>query len=80
MKTRVNMQETGIRIYNLMADKNITAKDVAKECGLAVVQGVYKWWWGKSLPSLDNFVILADMLGTTIDEILVVERGDIESG
>ena len=36
----------------------------------------YKWISGRSLPSLDNFVILSKILHTSIEDILVID-GDI---
>ena len=40
------------------------------------LQAIYKWLSGKSLPSIDNFVILSRLLHTTIEDILVID-GDI---
>ncbi|UUY24520.1 helix-turn-helix domain-containing protein [Ligilactobacillus salivarius] len=39
-------------------------------------QSIYKWLSGRSLPSLDNLVILSKVLHTTIEDILVVD-GDV---
>ena len=39
-------------------------------------QAVYKWMSGKSLPSLDNLIILSRILNTSIESILVID-GDI---
>ena len=39
-------------------------------------QAIYKWIAGKSLPSLDNFIILSRLLHTSIENILVID-GDI---
>lgn len=36
--------------------------------------GVYKWIWGLNLPKIDHLVILADMFGVTMDDIVVVKR------
>lgn len=39
-------------------------------------QAIYKWLSGRSLPSLDNFVILSRLLHTSMEDILVID-GDI---
>lgn len=39
-------------------------------------QAVYKWLAGRSLPSIDNFIILSRLLHTNIEDILVID-GDI---
>ena len=39
-------------------------------------QAVFKWISGRSLPSIDNFLILSKILHTSIEDILVID-GDI---
>jgi hypothetical protein len=39
-------------------------------------QAIYKWISGRSLPSLDNLVILSRLLHTSMEDILVVD-GDV---
>ena len=51
--------------------------DVQGACSdLKIRRPVYKWISGKSLPSIDNFIILSRLLHTTIEDILVID-GDI---
>ena len=52
------------------------AKQLMKKMGFENPQAVYKWISGKSLPSLDNIVILSRLLHTSIEDILVID-GDI---
>ena len=44
--------------------------------GFEYPQAVYKWLSGRSLPTLDNFIILSKLLNTSIEDILVID-GDI---
>ncbi|MBQ6788331.1 MAG: helix-turn-helix transcriptional regulator [Lachnospiraceae bacterium] len=53
-----------------------TVKDVQSAMGFENPQAIYKWISGRSLPSLDNFVILNRLLHTSIENILVI-GGDI---
>lgn len=39
--------------------------------GFAGPQAVYKWEWGKSLPTVDNLYALSRLFGVTIENILV---------
>ena len=39
-------------------------------------QAVYKWITGKSLPSIDNLIILSKLLHSSVEEILVID-GDV---
>lgn len=43
-------------------------------------QAIYKWISGKSLPSLDNFIILSRLLHTIIEDILVIDGDIVRSG
>ena len=41
---------------------------------LASPQAIYKWQHGETIPSVDNLIILADVLGVYMDEIIVWKR------
>lgn len=70
----INMEETANNIKQLMDDNNMSVKDVSIGCGFRGPQAVYKWIHGDALPSIDNLVILAELLGVTINELIVIER------
>ena len=57
-----------------MVEKNITVLDIQKRLNLSVSYGVYKWLYGMSLPKIDHLVVLADMFGVTMDDIVVTKR------
>ena len=69
-------KETGKQIKRLLLKNGYTVKDVQGAMGFENPQAIYKWMSGKSLPSLDNFIILSRLLHTSIEDILVVD-GDI---
>lgn len=75
MIPHINITKTGNNIKQLMDDRNLTVKDVSKACWFDTPQAVYKWVRGVSVPTVDNLVILADLFGVCVDDILVVERG-----
>ena len=70
---RISLAKTGKRISSLMKSNHLTVKDIQKEMGFEYPQAIYKWLRGESIPSLDNFVVLALLFNTTIDKILVLE-------
>ena len=51
----------------------MTVKDIQKIFGFATPQAVYKWIHGKSLPSIDNLLILANVFDVNIEDILSVD-------
>ena len=72
----IQPQATGKRIKGLLNERGYSVKDVQNALGFENPQAVYKWLSGKSLPSLDNFVILSKLLNTRMEDILVID-GDI---
>lgn len=68
--------ETGKRIKQLLSEQNYTICEIQGAFGFENPQAIYKWIAGKSLPSLDNFIILSRLLHTNIENILVID-GDI---
>ena len=49
----------------------ITVKDIQIIMGFASPYPVYKWINGKNLPSIDNLMMLAKILGVKMDDIVV---------
>lgn len=76
MYLSIQQKETGKQIKKLLMENGYTVKDVQNAMGFENPQAIYKWISGRSLPSLDNFVILSRLLHTSIEDILVVD-GDV---
>jgi len=51
----------------------LTVKDLQDAFGFGTPQTIYKWQQGMALPTIDNLVALATMLGVKIDDILVTD-------
>ena len=69
----IDLRATGQNIKALRVAAGISVRDLQAILGFTNPQAIYKWQNGDSLPSIDNLVILAAVLGVTVDEILVVE-------
>ena len=72
----IRQKETGDHIKKLLKDSGYTVKDIQGVMGFENPQAIYKWMAGKSLPSLDNLIILSRILHMSMEEILVVD-GDV---
>lgn len=70
----INMVETGRKIRELADEKGIKPADIQKVCGLGSLQAVYKWFSGKSVPTIDNLGIISNLLNTPIDDIVVFDN------
>lgn len=76
MYLSIQPEETGERIRKLLLEQGYTIREIQGAFGFENPQAIYKWLSGKSLPSIDNFIILNRLLHTTIEDILVID-GDI---
>lgn len=69
----INMQKTGANIKMLMKLNNVKVIQIQDILGFNTPQAIYKWLRGESMPTIDNMVILATLLNTTIDNIIITE-------
>ncbi len=68
------MIRTGENISRLRKMKGLSIRDIQEAMGFNTPQAIFKWLRGETLPSLDNLVVLSELLDVSIDEILVKER------
>ena len=69
----INVVATGQNIDRMRIAAGFSVKDMQAVFGFATPQAIYKWIHGTAMPSIDNLVILAAVLGVTMDEIIVVD-------
>jgi transcriptional regulator with XRE-family HTH domain len=69
----IDLVKTGNNIKRLLILNNISVTKLQDILGFTSPQAIYKWFWGQSLPSVDNLVILASILHVSIEDILVIE-------
>ena len=69
----IDMAATGMNIARLRRDAGLTVRDLQAVFGFSTPQAIYKWQRGDALPTLDNVVALAAVLGVTVEEILVLQ-------
>ena len=65
---------TGRNIDRLRIAAGMSVRDMQHVFGFATPQAIYKWIHGTAMPTIDNLVILAAVLGVTMDEIIVVDK------
>ena len=70
----IDMVATGKNIERLRKNAGISVRDLQDVFGFGSPQAIYKWQHGTAMPTIDNLVVLADVLQVRIDDILVVER------
>ena len=62
---------TGANIARLRKERGLSVRDLQEYFGFEEPQAIYKWQWGKSLPSIDNLFALGALLEVPLDKILV---------
>lgn len=67
----IDMDATGENIKRIRKSKGILVRELQDVFGFNNPQAIYKWQSGKSVPSVDNIVVLAAVFGTTVDDIIV---------
>lgn len=68
----IDMVRTGQNINRLRKTAGMSVKDLQDVFGFTTPQAIYKWQHGTALPTIDNLVVLAAVLGVKIDDILVM--------
>lgn len=83
LKPVLDLEATGVKIKTLMKQRGITPRQLQTILDFPYVQTIYNWFAAKNMPTLDNLVVLAQVLGVTMDDIIVtrmitVEIDDVE--
>ena len=68
----IDMVKTGQRITELRVQAGLSVRELQEIFGFSTPQALYKWQHGAALPTIDNLVVLAAVLGVKVDDILVM--------
>lgn len=69
----IDMVKTGQNIIMLREKAGLSVKDLQDVFGFTTPQAIYKWQHGTAMPTIDNLVVLASVLGVHIEDILVIQ-------
>ena len=73
MVISINMKKTGANIRRSIMESGYTMREIMEITGITAEQTIYKWYSGKSIPSLETQIILCKLLDLQITELLVLE-------
>ena len=68
----IDLAQTGANIVNLRKAAGLSVHDLQVVFGFNSPQAIYKWQHGTALPTIDNLVVLAAVLGVKVDDVLVM--------
>ena len=60
-------------LINCMKDKGITSRELQIIMDFPYVQTIYNWFAGKDMPTIDNLIVLAQILDVAIEDLLVTK-------
>ena len=69
----INMEKTGINIKRSIKESGYAMHEIMEITGVTAEQTIYKWYSGKSIPSLETLIILCKLLDLRITELLVFD-------
>ena len=69
----IDAKRTGEKIGVLRDAAGLDNAAISDAMGFTTRNAVYKWLKGDALPTLDNMLILANLFGVKIDDIIVVK-------
>ena len=74
----IDMVKTGQHIMELRVQAGLSVWELQEIFGFSTPQALYKWQHGTALPTIDNLVVLAAVLGVKVDDILVTTESQMK--
>ena len=78
LKPVLDLEGTGAKIKTIMKMRGVTPRQLQLIMDFPYVQTIYNWFAGKNMPTLDNLVVLAQILDVTMDEIVVTKMIEVD--
>ena len=78
LKPVLDLEATSAKIKTIMKLRGVTPRQLQLIMDFPYVQTIYNWFAGKNMPTLDNLVVLAQILGVTMDEIIVTKMIEVD--
>lgn len=76
MNVSINMEKTGAHIKHIIRESGYSIHDIMEITGITSEQAIYKWYRGKSIPSIEVQIILCRLLGLKMTELIIVDDVD----
>lgn len=74
----LDLDATGAKIKTLMKQRGITPRQMQLLLNFPYVQTIYNWFAGKNMPTIDNLVVLAQVLEVSMDDIIVTRMVEVD--
>ena len=77
-KPVLDLEATGSKIKTIMKQRGVSPRQLQLIMDFPYVQTIYNWFAGKNMPTLDNLVVLAQILDVTMDNLIVTRSVEVE--
>lgn len=67
----IDMQQTGRKLKYIVESRGYTPRMIQEHLHLSCVQPIYRWYKGLILPSVDHLLMLSELLGVHMEDLLV---------
>lgn len=69
----IDLERTGQNIKRSRKNAGLSVEEIRQHIGFSTPQAIYRWEQGKSVPSVDNLVIIASLYGVKVDDLIAVK-------
>ena len=69
----IDLEATGKNLKSLREAIGLSVKKLADILEFETVQGIYRWQEGKTLPALENLLLLSSLFNKPINDILILK-------
>ena len=77
LKPVIDSQKTGEKIKTLRISNGFSVHEVQALFGFEYPQAIYAWEAGKSIPTIDNLLVLARLFSVSLDELICYSLIDV---
>lgn len=75
----IDMIQTGIKLKKYIDNSGTSVKDIQEYLHLSCPQPIYRWMNGKILPSVDHLLMLSELFGIHMEELLVKKQNEVST-
>lgn len=72
MYPTIDLEKTGIKLKNMLKMAGYDVKFIQEYLHLSCPQSIYRWFKGKTLPTVENLCALSKLLEVHMEELLVL--------
>lgn len=70
----IDMVQTGLQLRKYMDSAGMSVKDIQESLHLSCPQPIYRWIKGRILPSVDHLLMLSELFGVHMEDLLVKKQ------